>query len=45
MINFPVAAMGIRTPSADLWRLCRIWEFSKIRGTLFWGPDSEDPTI
>ena len=21
------------------------WEFPKIRGTLFWGPYSEDPTI
>ena len=22
-----------------------IWEFPKIRGTLFWGPDNKDPTI
>ena len=22
-----------------------IWEFPKIRGTLFWGPFSQDPTI
>ena len=22
-----------------------IWEFPKIRGTLFWGPYSKDPTI
>ena len=21
------------------------WEFPKIRGTLFWGPCNEDPTI
>ena len=23
----------------------RIWEFPKIRGTLFWGPYNKDPTI
>ena len=23
----------------------RMWEFPKIRGTLFWGPYSKDPTI
>ena len=22
-----------------------IWEFPKIGGTLFWGPDNKDPTI
>ena len=22
-----------------------IWEFPKIRGTLFWGPYNKDPTI
>ena len=22
-----------------------VWEFPKIRGTLFWGPQNEDPTI
>ena len=22
-----------------------IWEFPKIRGTLFWGPYTKDPTI
>ena len=22
-----------------------MWEFPKIRGTLFWGPDNKDPTI
>ena len=21
-----------------------LWEFPKIRGTLFWGPDNKDPT-
>ena len=21
-----------------------LWEFPEIRGTLFWGPDSKDPT-
>ena len=21
------------------------WDFPKIRGTLFWGPDNKDPTI
>ena len=23
----------------------RVWEFPKIRGTLFWGPYNKDPTI
>ena len=23
----------------------RVWEFPEIRGTLFWGPYHEDPTI
>ena len=23
----------------------RIWEFPKVRGTLFWGPYNKDPTI
>ena len=22
-----------------------MWEFPKIRGTLFWGPCNQDPTI
>ena len=22
-----------------------IWDFQKIKGTLFWGPFNEDPTI
>ena len=22
-----------------------VWEFRKIRGTLFWGPYNKDPTI
>ena len=22
-----------------------VWEFPKIRGTLFWGPYNKDPTI
>ena len=26
-------------------RLLGIWEFPKIRGTLFWGPEKKDPTI
>ena len=29
-----------------VWVWCfRIWEFPKIRGTLFWGPYNKDPTI
>ena len=26
-----------------VWRF--LWEFPKIRGTLFWGPYNKDPTI
>ena len=26
-------------------RLSTIWEFPKIRDTLFWGPYNKDPTI
>ena len=22
-----------------------MWEFPKLQGTLFWGPDNKDPTI
>ena len=25
--------------------LIGIWEFPKIRGTLFWGPENKDPSI
>ena len=27
------------------WGNAPIWEFPKIRGTLFWGPYYKDPTI
>ena len=28
-----------------LWDLVNMWEFPKIRGTVFWGPYNKDPTI
>ena len=34
--------------SGATWRgveLVCIWEFPKIRGTLYWGPCNKDPTI
>ena len=32
---------------SSLWPMPQvlIWEFPKIRGTLFWGPYNKDPTI
>ena len=34
-------SLGFRSPS-DSWHM---WEFPKIRGTLFWGPYNKDPTV
>ena len=27
------------------FRALGVWEFPKIRGTLFWGPCNKDPTV
>ena len=36
----------LRVPTKDLQGLgFRVWEFPKIRCTLFWGPYNKDPTI
>ena len=48
MVGFPFAAepSGKRMPlfQGAAWELA-IWEFPKIRGTLFGGPYNKDPTI
>ena len=39
---------SVRDPASGLELQCfgfTIWEFPKIRGTLFWGPYNKDPTI
>ena len=41
-------SLGFRVNVASLvvgLRLRLIWEFPKIRGTLFWGPYHKDPTV
>ena len=40
---FPPAALDLGPKELVLW--IRIWEFPKIRGTLFGGPYNKDPTI
>ena len=35
-------AWGHAVPKA---RTTLVWDFPKITGTLFWGPDNKDPTI
>ena len=25
--------------------MCHIWEFPKMKGTVFWGPSNKNPTI
>ena len=35
----------VRTSYFHGYAVIYIWEFPKIRGALYWGPDNEDPTI
>ena len=39
--------LGFRAPGARgrVQGFSGVWEFPKIRGTLFWGPYDKDPTI
>ena len=39
------AAQGLEVAGLQTWILQPVWEFPKILGTLFWGPNSKDPTI
>ena len=43
--RFRVEAVGSRGGAGLEYCTTHIWEFPKIRGTLFWGPYNKDPTV
>ena len=46
MLDFPsLLYKGLRILMFQLSGVYYIWEFPKIRGTLFWGPHYKDPII
>ena len=46
IMMFQLSGFYCRASLLELWILDRrIWEFPKIRGTLFWCPFNTDPTI